>query len=148
MIRSPLTLLERLAHATDSTAVQALSSAQIFRSTTGDALRLHHSILANLRRVLGTRIGHAPAQLDLGTPAPSDVVRDYPACIPRLQRAIGVCVQKYEPRLAAVRVQHVPGEAGDVTIRFQIAAVLANPARTPIIFAMQVDNQGHLELRT
>ena len=138
MIRSPTTLWERLAAAGDSLAPS--------RSTTGDAARLRNSILANLRRVLGTRTGHAPAQLDLGTPAPSELIRDFPACIPRLQRAIGVCVQKYEPRLAAVRVQHVPGDEGDLTIRFQISAVLADGARTPVTFSTRVDDHGHLDL--
>ena len=138
MIRSPTTLWERLAAAGDRLAPS--------RSTTGDAARLRNSILANLRRVLSTRTGHAPAQLDLGTPAPSELIRDFPACIPRLQRAIGVCVQKYEPRLTAVRVQHVPGDEGDLTIRFQISAVLADGARTPVTFSTRVDDHGHLDL--
>ena len=138
MIRSPITLWERLAAATDTLGRS--------RSTTGDAALLRTSILTNLRRILGTRTGHAPAQPDLGTPAPSELIRDYPACIPRLQRAIGVCVQKYEPRLTAVRVQHVPGDEGDLTIRFQISAVLADGTRTPITFSTRVDDHGHLDL--
>lgn len=138
MMRSPITLLERLAAAGDS-----LGKA---RSTAADGHRLRQSILANLRRVLGTRLGHAPAQADLGTPAPSELIREYPACIPRLQRAIGVCIQRYEPRLTAVRVQQLPGEDGDPTIRFQISAVLADGSRSPITFSTRVDDHGHLDL--
>lgn len=136
--RSPVTLLERLAAAGDRVGRA--------RSTAGDAQRLRASILANLRRILGTRLGHAQAQPELGTPAPSELIRDHPACIARLQRAIGSGIQRYEPRLTAVRVQHLPGESGETTIRFAISAVLADGSRTPVTFATKVDDHGRLDL--
>ena len=76
MIR-PGTLLERIAwHA--SPPVHAAA---------GEA-GLRRSILRNLGDVLNARIGHAPAQPDLGTPAPCEMIHDYPACIPRMQAAM------------------------------------------------------------
>ncbi len=150
MIRSPTTLLERLAAASNGNPER--------RTSVGDDARLRTSILANLRRVLSTRVGHAPAQPEYGTPAASELIRFFPACIPRLQRAIGVCVHTYEPRLTAVRVEYVPSDqsdgsdgndgsgGSDLTIRFHISAVLNDGSRTPLTFSTRVNDHGQVDL--
>jgi type VI secretion system lysozyme-like protein len=131
------TLLDRLAPAARQPAL---------RGPLSEAVQLRQSILANLRRVLGTRLGHAAAQSELGIPAPVDLLQDYPACIPRLQKTIGACIQRYEPRLIAVRVHHL--EEGDdaLRIRFQITAELADGLHTRMVIDSQVDPTGHLEI--
>ncbi len=111
-----------------------------------EATRLRQSILANLRRVLATRQGHAPAQPDLGTPSPSELIQDHPACIPRLQRTLGSCIQRYEPRLTAVRVRQVPTEGEAVGLRFHISAELADGSRQPLSFTTDVDHSGRVNL--
>lgn len=138
MIRSPTTLLERLAAVSNGNPER--------RSSIGDDARLRASILANLRRILATHVGHAPAQPDYGMPAASELIRNFPACIPRLQRAIGVCVHTYEPRLITVRVEHVPGDEGDPTIRFHISALLNDGSRTPLSFSTRVNDHGQVDL--
>lgn len=134
------TLLERLARAGGGD--QHVHS--------NDATRLRDSILANLRRVLATRQGHAPAQPDLGTPSPSELIKDYPASIPRLQRTLGSCIQRYEPRLTAVRVRHLAhdsaADSDALGLRFQISAELADGSRTPLLFTTQVDAHGRVDL--
>ena len=137
---TPNTLLERLAAVSDGNPER--------RTSIGDDARLRASILANLRRVLATHVGHAPAQPEYGTPAASELIRYFPACIPRLQRAIGVCVHTYEPRLTAVRVEYVPGDEGDLTIRFHISAVLNDGSRTPLKFSTRVNDHGQVDLQS
>jgi len=110
-----------------------------------DHTRLRQSILRNLRDVLNTRQGNAPAQPDLGTPPPNELVQDYPACIPRLQKSIAEGIAKYEPRLANVRVVHLP-EPGSLSLQFQITAMLADGSRTPMSFSTQVEHTGVVKL--
>jgi type VI secretion system protein len=128
----PDTLMERLA---DGGAGARLD----------DRTRLRQSILRNLRDVLNTRLGNAPAQPDLGTPPPSELVQDYPACIPRLQKSIAEGIGKYEPRLTAVRVVHIH-EEGALSLQFQITAMLADGSRTPMSFSTQVEHTGVVKL--
>ncbi len=116
------------------------------RGPAADQARTRASILANLRRVLSTRLGSAAAQPELGTPAPCELLLDHPACIPRLQKAIGHCIERYEPRLSAVRVTHVPSAVDALVIRFRITAVLADGTRTPLSFDTRVDDRGLLDL--
>lgn len=107
--------------------------------------RLRQSILRNLRDVLNARAGHAKAQMDLGLPPPSDLVQEYPACIPRLQRAIADGIARYEPRLEGVRVVHVPQE-GSLSLHFRVAAQLADGSRTPVSFSTLVAHGGRVSL--
>lgn len=104
---------------------------------------LRRSILRNLGDVLNARTGHAPAQMDLGTPPPCELITDYPACIPRLTRGIESCIARYEPRLAAVRVTHVPRD-DSLSLHFRIEAVLADGSRTPVSFSTHVDPTGRV----
>ena len=131
------TLLERLAPAARTPSV---------RGQISEAAQLRQSILANLRRVLGTRLGHAAAQPELGIPAPGDLLQEYPACIPRLQKTIGACIQRYEPRLTAVRVHHLADGEDALRIRFQISAEIADGFHTRLVIESQVDPTGHLEI--
>lgn len=110
-----------------------------------DRTRLRQSILRNLRDVLNTRVGNAPAQPDLGTPPPSELVQDYPACIPRLQKSLADCIAKYEPRLTNIRVNHIH-EEGSLSLQFQITAMLADGSRTPVSFSTQVEHTGVVKL--
>ena len=138
------TLFERLAPATRTPAVPGLA----VRGPASDAAQLRISILANLRRVLGTRQGHAAAQPELGIPAPGDLLQDYPACIPRLQKTIGACIQRYEPRLTAVRVHHLDDGEDALRIRFQISAEVADGLHTRMVIESQVDPTGQFEIGT
>lgn len=127
------------------TLLERLAQPQKTENPDGDTDRLRLSILANLRRVLSTRQGHAPAQPDLGTPSPSEIIQDHPACIARLQHTVGLCIQRYEPRLANVRVRHAASDLADCTLRFQIYAELADGLRTAVTFTTHVNALGRLE---
>ena len=101
------------------------------------------SIGQNLNNLFNSWAGNAPAQMDLGMPAPSEIAHNYPASIADVQRAIRACIEKYEPRLTGVRVLHVEGEDDRLQIRFQIEAQLAGPGQVgKISFDTLVDHSG------
>ena len=62
------TLLERLRRAGDPRP----------RTLRNDRAAVIASVARNLHRVLNSRLGNAPAQLDLGIPAPSDIILAIP----------------------------------------------------------------------
>ena len=130
----PGTLLERIAWAADPPAHVAVGEAALRRS-----------IVRNLGDVLNARVGHAPAQPDLGTPAPCELIHDYPACIPRMQAAMERCVARYEPRLTEVRVTYIE-DPDPLRIHFQISARLASGSRSALAIRTHVDQTGRLQM--
>ncbi len=132
------TLLERLAR---GKRVQV-------RTMTEDTGALVRSILRNLQKILNTRQGHAPAQLDFGIPAPSDITTNFPESIPMMQRIIRDSIEKYEPRLTAVNVIHVESDDDVLSLRFQITGKLATSQNhAPVFFDTLVDSSGHIRLQ-
>jgi len=103
------------------------------------------SIGLNLTNLFNSWAGHAPAQMDLGMPAPSEIAHNYPGSITDVQRAIRTCIEKYEPRLTNVRVMHVEGEGDSLQIRFQIDAQLAGQGQAEkFSFDTLVDHAGQV----
>lgn len=132
------TLLERLARpdvARDRTARE-------------DPAEILQSVLANLQRILNSRLGHAPAQPDLGMPAPSDIVRTGPEAAEWIADTLKSCIEKYEPRLADVRVAPVEREDQGLTLHFQVNARL-DAARDPlpVSFDTTVDPAGRIRVK-
>ena len=107
-----LTLLERLAEPARiaQKTVRADSGAQLV------------SIGRNLERIFNTRVGSAQAQMDLGLPPPNELIPHWPESAADLQRAIEVCIEKYEPRLTHVRVVPLPIDVEQLQLRFRITA--------------------------
>lgn len=133
------TLLERLARVPRAQA----------RTLSEDTNALVRSILRNLQKILNTRQGHAPAQLDFGIPAPSDITTNFPESIPMMQRIIRDSIEKYEPRLTGVNVMHVESEGDVLSLRFQITAKLStSKGHNPVFFDTLVDPSGHIKLQT
>ncbi|MHC4778421.1 MAG: type VI secretion system baseplate subunit TssE [Planctomycetota bacterium] len=132
-------LFERLRAAADPTS-------RPFEESAGDLLR---SIQANVKNLLGTWTGHAPAQMDMGLPSPSEIAYRYPDSIPEVRRAIEHCLGKYEPRLKDVRVYHVEGEGEgeNLQLRFQVEAVAVNGDQEErFSFETLVDHSGEIEI--
>ncbi|GDY14346.1 hypothetical protein LBMAG53_32240 [Planctomycetota bacterium] len=111
-----------------------------------DRAAVLRSVLRNLSRVLNSRQGSAPAQMELGLPSPHELLQGFPANLPRTLKDIRACLQRYEPRLAGVVVKHVPSEGGDLAIRFQITAVLAGGDRTPVNLATAFTGDGRVRI--
>lgn len=82
------------------------------------------SILDNLTRLFNTRqesIAHLP---DYGLPDITKVYRELPYSVDGLRKAIKAAVEKYEPRLRRVRVDHHEGETFSMRLTFILSAEL------------------------
>lgn len=132
------TLLERLSKPTKL-------GARTLSENTGELVR---SILRNLVKLLNSRMGHAPAQMDYGIPEPSEVAHAFPDALGTMQRSIRTSIEKYEPRLTGVNVMHVESEEDQFTLRFQITGQLAtSKERVPVCFDTLVDSTGRIKLK-
>lgn len=105
------------------------------------------SILKNLQRILNSRLGHAPAQMDLGMPPPSDIVQAAPDAVGLVQKNLRACIEKYEPRLTSVEITRVESDQDVLTLRFQVTGRIAGArdART-FSFETLVDPRGQFKL--
>lgn len=133
------TLLERLARP-KTRGVRTLSE---------NTNELTKSVMRHLTNMLNSRIGHAPAQMDYGIPEPSEVAHAFPDALGQMQRAIRMCIEKYEPRLTGVNVMHVESEDDQFTLRFQITAQLSTSKdRAPVCFDTLVDSAGRIRVKS
>jgi type VI secretion system protein len=107
---------------------------------------LLRSLLGHVRDLLNTRLGTAPAQMELGTPPPSELMRGDRPLIERMQRSIGEAIERYEPRLAAVRVTLDADGADAFMLRFRVRARVAATG-ADIAFRTFVDPAGRLAVR-
>lgn len=109
---------------------------------------LIRSVLRNLQKILNTRMGHASAQPDLGTPAPCEMALLTREGLTGVVRALRACIEKYEPRLTGVEVTYVKGEDEVLTLRFQVTAkVITSKSGTTISFDTLVDPSGRIKLQ-
>lgn len=83
------------------------------------------SVVANVRRIVNSREGNAPAQPDYGMPAPSEIVHAFPHAIDRVQRQLKLQLQRYEPRLRELEVLHLEVENEPIKMFFQVSGRLA-----------------------
>jgi type VI secretion system protein len=106
------------------------------------------SIIEHLRVLLNTRQGDAIASPTFGVVDFSDVVHAMPGAVPSLVKSIRATVLEFEPRLRNVNVRHV-SEDGDLLLRFEISAQLANQkgGRT-LRFATTVRPGGRFDVGT
>lgn len=116
------------------------------RSVRVDRRALVDSVVRNLRQILNSRQGSALAQMDLGIPAPCEIVLGFPEAIGQLKRTIVEVIEKYEPRLQGVQVFYQPREAEGLVVNFMVSGRLAHD-NSQITFETHFDNTGliHLE---
>lgn len=132
-----LTLLERLARPEESSG----------RSVHENTARLAESVLANLKRLLNSRHGHALIQPDYGIPEISEFVYSMPESLAEMRRALKSTIEKYEPRLRNVQVKHVASE--DVfLLRFEITAELVTAReKASVWLETLIESSGQVEVR-
>lgn len=132
------TLLERLSNPSAGGAPTMAENTQ----------ELVRSILRNLQRILNTRTDHAAAQMDLGTPAPCEMAMLNRDGLGSVTRALRLCIEKYEPRLAGVDVTYVKGEEDVLTLRFQVTARVATSRNgATISFDTLVNSTGQIKIQ-
>ena len=113
-----------------------------------DPKRMVDSIVRHLERILNTRWGSAQIADDYGIPDLTDLRSGLPDAVQNLERAIRNTIQKYEPRLEAVRVKFIPPEETILTVSFQIVARLAlEGEKNPVTFQSVMDSDGKVTIR-
>jgi type VI secretion system protein len=112
-----------------------------------DNNRLIRSILSHLERILNTRQGSVPIAEDFGVPdftnlpgaSATESTRD-------IERSIRGVIQKYEHRLAGVRINFVPRSEDPLSLRFRISARLAVEEDIPIVFNTVIGSDGKINV--
>ncbi len=113
-----------------------------------DSKRIMDSVLSHLQKILNTRQGSVPIAHDYGIPDFTELLHEYPESLRGVERAIRNTIQKYEPRLKAVRVNFLPQDDDVLVLRFQIIAKLAiEDENVPVYFESVVDTDGKIRLR-
>ena len=112
-----------------------------------DPKRMVASIVRHLERILNTRWGSAQIAADYGIPDFTALRSGLPDAIRDLERAIRDTIQKYEPRLEAVRVRFTPQEETILTVSFQIVARLVlEGEKNPVTFQSVMDSDGKVTI--
>ena len=93
-------------------------------SVVEDVEELMESVRRHLGRLLNARHGMSEAIPDYGLPALSDLTIGSGDHVQRVQDAIRVAIEKYEPRLRRVRVSAAVDEDSPQTLSFRVDAVL------------------------
>lgn len=113
-----------------------------------DPRRVIDSVLLHLHRILNTKQGNVPIAEDYGVPDFTDLLYSYPESVRDIERTIRSAIQKYEPRLKAVKVTFIPQDADLLSLRFQIAARLSSESKTQVFFETVVDSDGKIEIKS
>jgi type VI secretion system protein len=103
------------------------------------------SVLQHLSRLLNTRQGSVSTLPDYGVPdltnVPGDSVQEIRQNVEQILQKV---VQKYEPRLAKIRMIMNQSERDAFSLRFRIEAVLAGQEDVPVTFETVVSTDGHV----
>jgi type VI secretion system protein len=91
--------------------------------------QLLQSIISNLTRLFNTRRGSILHLPEYGLPDITDVYRDVPDSIVELQGIIKEVVEKYEPRLRRVRVEHEKTDPFAMRLEFLLSGEMVDGAR-------------------
>jgi len=106
-----------------------------------------HSITEHLMRMLNTRQGSTPIQDDYGIPdftnVPGETITE---TAHEMERVIKSVIQRYEPRLANVKVSFNPVKDEILALRFKIEAVLQSDNQVPVAFETVVNSEGRVEV--
>lgn len=123
-------------------------SKELGRRTREDPKRTFDSVLKHLQRMLNTRQGSVPIAEEYGVCDFTAFAGAYPDSIRDFERSIRQTIQKFEPRLKAVRVSLIPSDEDVLSLRFQIVAKLATEEKSiPVLFEGLVDSKGKISIR-
>jgi type VI secretion system protein len=134
------TLLERLTN----------PSAARTRTLSEDTREQARSIVRHLRKMLNSRQGHAPAQLEYGLPALESLIRELPGAVPEILREVRACIERFEKRLRVDEVGAIePVDTKPaLALHIRIEGELVNAARrAPVTFDTLVDGSGRIQVR-
>ncbi len=104
------------------------------------------SVMGNLTRLFNTRQGSIEHLPDYGLPDTSSVYYQAPYAVDGLRQAVKEVVQKYEPRLNKIYVEHQGTEVeGDMRVTLLISAQLDSGERVRFQTTFASDDLVHVE---
>ena len=113
-----------------------------------DPRRIVDSVLRHLARILNTKQGNVLIADDYGVPDSTNFAGSFEDSIREIEKALRGAIQKYEPRLTAVRVTFVPHEEDRLSLRFQIIAKLSLESKNQVYIETIVDSAGKIEIKS
>lgn len=119
------------------------------RRVTEDPKQLIRSVQEHLQRILNTRQGNVPIAEDYGIPDFTELMSGYPESQRVIERAIRNTIERYEPRLQAVRVAILGEEKDSLTLSFQISArMLLREGKDSVVFDSVLDAGGRFTVKS
>jgi len=108
---------------------------------------LGYSILDHLKKMLNTRLGNSLTQPDdYGMIDLSELRTNMPDSINDVQNAIRNSIEKYEPRLRNVKVEHVNSGDDLFILKFKVTADIVAERRSSLSFETVVEPTGQIDL--
>ena len=116
-------------------------------SATEDLDALMDSVRDHLGRLLNARHGMSEAMPDYGLPAMTDLTIGSGDYVQRVQEAVRVAIEKYEPRLRRVRVTRADDEDSAHRLVFRVDAVLmSQTGEHRVCYETQVASSGRFDV--
>jgi type VI secretion system protein len=112
-----------------------------------DVHQLTESVIIHLRKMMNCRHGCTLIQPDYGIPDLNEFIFDFPETLGSMRKAVQQAVEKYEPRLRAVRVKYVENPDNPLDIHLEITAqLLTDEKAIPISFSTHAGSAAGLEV--
>ncbi len=130
-------LIERISSKTPETCSIEFNEAKVVES-----------ILNNVTKILNTRQGSVPTRPDYGLPDFNDLAKRFPNAIEEIKTSIRECLEKYEPRLTNLKVDHVLSENKVLDLRYDVKAqIVLNGDKPDIWFETILDSAGKVSIK-
>ncbi len=137
------TLLERIA----ASGGRMSGRARAGPTTEEDIDALMDSVRRHLTRLVNSRHGFSEAHPDYGLPALTDLTVGSGDYVRRIQDAIRVTIEKYEPRLQRVRVTRVETEGAGRTLAFRVEGTLVTKSgQHRVYYETSMGGSGQFEV--
>jgi type VI secretion system protein len=115
------------------------------RKTTGDQSR---SVAEHLKKLLNSRQGTTLMDIDYGMPDFTDLRASYPDSVQDIEQTIKNTIMRYEPRVKKVDVHFMFQDEQNLTLFFEISAVLESEQKHFSIFLEStLDAGGKMAVR-
>lgn len=112
-----------------------------------DIHQLTESVIIHLRKLMNCRHGCTLIQSDYGIPDLNEFVFAFPDSLGFMRQAVQQAIEKYEPRLSAVRVKYVENPDNPLDIHLEITAQLVTDEKpVPISFSTHMGSAAGLEV--
>lgn len=113
-----------------------------------DPARQVRSVLRHVQRILNTKQGSVLIAEDYGMPDFTDLPGAFSTeATHEVEKILRGVIQKYEPRLAKVRITFDPQKDDVLSLRFKVQAQLAREGGESVTFETVVDAGGKITVR-